>query len=94
LANAYSWTQDYILDNLTLEEIGQHVKWIQKANNISLRNITESNFYATAYSQGAIKKKTYDMYLNMLAPIKIKKNINVSKTVDDMKRRGLPVEEK
>jgi hypothetical protein len=89
LARECGWTKDYIADNLTVEQIKLYYEKIQnqKLDEVKLNAMATMNAVAVAF--GSIKFEKFKEFLDKLDFKAEKKD-----PIDEMKKAGLPVEDK
>ena len=90
MARECGWTKDYIADNLTVEQIKLYYEKIQKQKmeETKLSAIVMVQAVGTAF--GSIKFENFKKFLDKmdLKP-EVKKDV-----IDEMKKSGLPIEDK
>lgn len=84
------WNKDFIVDNLTAEQIKRYCKIIQEQRLRELQLNTIATLKAVACAFGSIKKDDFVKFLDSLC----RKEQDIEETLQDMKKAGLPVEEK
>jgi hypothetical protein len=89
LARECGWDKDYIAERLTVPQIRKYYELLskQKLREIELNAIATLHAVATAF--GTMEKKDFIEFLGKLSS----RPIDPSKSIDDAKKIGLPVEE-
>ena len=77
---------------MTLEQIRRYYEELRIIKREDLRNSIYANVMAFGFAGGTIKKKDFMDFVDTLDTKK--KNIDVSKTIDKLKRSDISVEEK
>lgn len=90
LAKECGWDFKFISKNLTLSQIKRYYDTIFEAKKYDFLMFASSVFYASATAQGTMKPERFQDFLNMFEPYK---RINVKKSIELMKKDGLPIEE-
>lgn len=89
LAKECGWTLDYILDNLTIQQIQMYYENIQLVKIDQLKTLAGVVGNAVAYGSGNLKAKDFTDYLKALDP-----RSHVTKDqLKEAKEKGLPIEE-
>jgi len=90
LARECGWDHNFIADNFTIEQIRTYYEIIQKQKLRDAQLDAISTLYATATAFGSMKNTDFKRFLDKFDM----KPIDVMKNIDEMKAKGLPVEDK
>lgn len=94
MASEYGWTQDYILDHLTLEQVFEYMKCIRGNKDFTHYRNIEATTISNSFTKGFMKKRDYENYLKRLSKSFMKKApIDTNKTLDQAKLKGVEIEE-
>lgn len=95
LAKECGWDYKYIIKNLTLNQIKRYFETIWELKKIEFVKNVEGNFHSTAAGFGSLKKDKFLEYLNVqIKDIKSIPKKGAHETIEDMKKSGLPIEDK
>ncbi|MBI4708249.1 MAG: hypothetical protein HY761_10065 [Candidatus Omnitrophica bacterium] len=84
------WDKDYVGDNLTIEQIVFFYEEFRREELRQLKMQVIGNLHAMSAALTGDKDGRFKKFLNMLEDTP--KNINT--TIDEMKKSGLPIEDK
>lgn len=92
MARGYSWTKDYILDNLTLDQVVRlHQVLILQQRQETYQQL-EAMTMAVAFGNGHLKQNDYREYADGLID-HLKPPPDVTKTLKSLKQEGFEIEE-
>lgn len=92
LAKECGWDKDFISERFTLKQIERYYEVLNKKNREELREQAVIMSMSMAYATGHLKQGAWNKFLNSINPRK--KNLDVNKTLRQMKTQGLNVEER
>ena len=90
LARECGWSCDYVADNFTIQQIKAYYEIINKQKIRDKQIDTLCMSYASAAAFGTIKSNQFKNFMDKLEM----KNIPADDTIEEMKKAGLPIEDK
>ena len=87
------WDHKFIASNFTLSQIRAYYKNVQEIRAMNFGIMFEGMMYANAASNGGIKIGVFNDYVGQFLKRK-KKVVDSNKTIEEMKRGGLPIEDR
>ena len=91
MAKEFGWDFKFISKKFTLSQIQRYCEECAKLNNLERSKTVEGMFYAFAASSGGMKIDAFKRYLDGI--VKSEEKIDGNKTVEEMKKQGLPIED-
>jgi hypothetical protein len=91
LARECGWSHDYVADNFTVQQIKAYYEIINKQKMREMQLSAICTVYATATAFGSMKFLDFRKFLDKFG---IDKKAPIEDTINEMKKAGLPIEEK
>lgn len=94
LAYHCGWSKDLILKNYTMSQVIRYCEEITELKRKELADFTESTMIASLYASGNMKnKRDYINFLEDLRKPLHGKKVDVDKTLENLKKFGIEIEE-
>ena len=87
------WTREYIYNNLSFQDIVNYYESIQGHKVREYKLMAQIIGYSSAFSRGAIKQEDWVNWVESIGKPKEKPPFLVQKTVDELKEKGILIED-